>query len=373
MAAPPPNDIEPRQKTALSGVFRRIANEPRQAATQPPPVAAEPSPVVSAPPPPEPQPQQTMPAPAAPVPPPRRVATSPHLLGFAEPVAHVPPIEDFLSQEEEATAAVTVGRPEVAPTAEPPPVYEPPPTLRPIRARVRDLPPGPGASSSPTPNRPRNFVERLGRQLGEVVVAPTRVDPTPRRFEPLPDQTATAPPVRRFAEPATGPATPDPAPPADRGGRPSVAQNRRLYRRAKLAAELEIAGEPCTLIDVSIGGFAATGVSQVEPNTQVPVTLRLVIDGIEVGTQLRAHIIYVTQGRSSGRFIELSPSQMAFLRYIVTWRGESIGAVGITTLLDAIAGGPERGFSAGSGDRSDDDTKSRWWAGLIGRKINPPR
>ena len=152
-----------------------------------------------------------------------------------------------------------------------------------------------------------------------------------------------------------------------------MSQNRRLYRRAKLAAELEIAGEPCTLIDVSVGGFAATGVTQVEPNTLVPVTIRLVIDGIEVGTQLQARIIYVTQGRSSGRFVDLSPSQMAFLRYIVTWRGESIGAVGITTLLDAIAGGPERGFSSGSGDRSDDDTKSRWWAGLIGRKITPPR
>jgi hypothetical protein len=319
-----------------------------------------------------------MPAPM----PPRRAAASPHLLGFAEPVVHVPPVEDFLSRDEEAATPVVVKQTEVAPfeatlvpepAAAPPPVYEPPPASEPIRARVRDLPPGPAAPSLPTPHRPRNFVERLGRQLGEAVVAPTRVDRIPRRFEPLPDQTTPASAARRSLEPAPSSPAPYPTPPAGRGERPSMSQNRRLYRRAKLSAELEIAGVPCTLIDVSVGGFAATGVTQAEPNTLVPVTIRLVIDGIEVGTQLQARIIYVTQGRSSGRFVELSPSQMAFLRYIVTWRGESIGAVGTTTLLDAIAGGPERGFSPTSGDRSDDDTKSRWWAGLIGRKINPPR
>jgi hypothetical protein len=163
------------------------------------------------------------------------------------------------------------------------------------------------------------------------------------------------------------------APTSDRAGRPSFPRNRRLYRRAKLPAEIEISGVPCTLIDVSVGGFAATGVPQVEPNTLASVMIRLTIDGIEVGTQLTARIIYVTQGRSSGRFIDLSPSQMAFLRYIVTWRGESVGAVGTTTLLDAIAGGAERGFRPGPGDRSDAEAKSRWWAGLIGKKINPPR
>jgi hypothetical protein len=135
---------------------------------------------------------------------------------------------------------------------------------------------------------------------------------------------------------------------------------------------MEIDGVPCTLIDVSIGGFAASGVPPIQPNALVPVTIRLTIDGIEVGTQLSARIVYVTQGRSSGRFIDLSPSQMAFLRYIVTWRGESVGAVGTTTLLDAIAGGADRGF-APPGERSDPEGKSRWWAGLIGRRVNPPR
>jgi hypothetical protein len=136
---------------------------------------------------------------------------------------------------------------------------------------------------------------------------------------------------------------------------------------------MEIDGVPCTLIDVSIGGFAATGVPPFQANSIVPVTIRLTIDGIEVGTQLNARIIYVTQGRSSGRFIELTPSQTAFLRYIVTWRGESVGAVGTTTLLDAIAGGPERGFAAGPSDRPDAAPKERWWSGMIGRKVKPPR
>jgi len=377
VAATPPNSAPPgaesRPRTVLTGVFRRIANEPTPPA---PPV------VVVAP---------------APQPPPRAITHNPQLLGFAEPVLRVPPIEDFLPRDQ--AVAVPAAAAPVAVTV-PDRVPEPPPAPPPIRARVRDLPPGPAAPSPAPPpsDRRLSFVGRLSRQLGEAVAAPTRVDPAPTRFDPLPEQVMPAPapprpaasapkpvaPAPKPVAPAPGlvaaapePVAPEPVvasppPPEERGGRESMPPNRRLYRRAKLSAEFEISGVPCTLIDVSIGGFAATGVPQVEPNTLVPVTLRLVIDGIEVGTQLQARIIYVTQGRSSGRFVDLSASQMAFLRYIVTWRGESIGAVGMTTLLDAIAGGPERGF--GSGDRSDDDaSKSRWWAGLIGRKINPPR
>jgi hypothetical protein len=167
---------------------------------------------------------------------------------------------------------------------------------------------------------------------------------------------------------------PPPGPPPDRAGRPSLPRNRRLHRRVKLPAELEIEGVPCSLIDLSIGGFAATGVPAHEPNSVVPVTIRLTIDGIEVGTQLNARIIYVTQGRSSGRFTALTPSQTAFLRYIVTWRGESVGAVGTTTLLDAIAGGTERGPAPGMPESGGEPVpKSRWWAGLIGRKAASPR
>jgi hypothetical protein len=148
----------------------------------------------------------------------------------------------------------------------------------------------------------------------------------------------------------------------DRAGRPSMPRNRRAYRRARVPAEIEIGG-----------GFAASGVPPIEPNALMPVTIRLVIDGIEVGTQLSARIVYVTHGRSAGRFIDLSPSQMAFLRYLVTWRGESVGAVGTTTLLDAIAGGAERGFASTAGEYSGPETKSHWWAGLIGKKVNRPR
>jgi hypothetical protein len=386
VAVTPPNRTEPRPKTALSGVFHRIAHEPEPSAPPVlppilpgPPPAPEPPPQVESAPALGPLPVASEPPPAAPEPalpsPLLKVTHSRHLLGFAEPVANIPPIEDFLPLNADATGPETAERveepaPELAPPPEPPPAASP--ELAPIHARVRDLPPGFAAGGGP-PDRPRNFVERLGRQLGEAVVAPTRDDPP--RFEPLPERTTPASAAWRPPEPQPRPEPvvrrrAEPAPPEDRGERPSIRQNRRLYRRAKLSAEFEIAGVPCTLIDVSIGGFAATGVTQVEPNTLVPVTIRLMIDGIEVGTQLQARIVYVTQGRSSGRFVELSPSQMAFLRYIVTWRGESIGAVGMTTLLDAIAGGPERGFS---GDRADDASKSRWWAGLIGRKITPPR
>jgi hypothetical protein len=226
--------------------------------------------------------------------------------------------------------------------------------------------------------RPQNLVGRLGRRLGDVPQPPQQPAPTPR-FDPLPEAAPPAPAPRRVADPAPTQklTTPGPAPAVERGtereGRPSLPRNRRLHRRAKLPAEIEIEGVPCTLIDVSIGGFAATGVPQLEPNALVPVMIRLTIDGIEVGSLLKARIIYVTHGRSSGRFVELSPSQMAFLRYIVTWRGESVGAVGTTTLLDAISTGTGRGFNPGAPGPSDADAKSRWWAGLIGRKVHPPR
>lgn len=310
-----------------------------------------------------------------PAPPP--ASPSPPLLGFAEPVAEVPSVEEFLPLEEpepappaaaepvtiaalEPSAAVADPALEPEHAAEPEPEPEPELAPLPIRARLRDLPPTPAAPAAPTevaeapapvmPARPQNLVGRLGRRLGDPATAP-------------------APAVRHLTE--TPPNPPQQA--TDRAGRPSLPRNRRAHRRARVPAEIEIDGIPCTLIDVSIGGFAASGVPQIEPNAMVPVTIRLVIDGIEVGTQLSARIVYVTHGRSAGRFIDLSPSQMAFLRYIVTWRGESVGAVGTTTLLDAIAGGADRGFGSGAGDHADPEAKSRWWAGLIGKKVNPPR
>jgi len=269
--------------------------------------------------------------------------SGPQLLGFAEPVKNVPPVEAFVVELGEAAApapdrqAEFVALQAVAPPR-PAPLPEPVPEPTPPRPPARGLPSERAAPAPPPPtNRAQNLVGRLGRGLDEA----SRVAPSQQ-------------------------------PAADRTDRPSSRQNRRLHRRAKLAAEIEIGGVPCTLIDVSVGGFAATGVPQIEPNALVPVMIRLMIDGIEVGTELSARIVYVTQGRSAGRFIDLSPSQMAFLRYIVTWRGESVGAVGTTTLLDAIARGPERGFPRGPSHRSGASTKPRWWEGLIGRKNSPP-
>ena len=348
MAAPPPNpaadETTSPSSTPLTAVFRRIGDVP-------------PAPALRSVPSVPPQPR--------PLPP----SSPPQLLGFAEPVVHIPPIEDFLPPEESAPVPSPAepiesgfGEPEppsppsVRPSSELLAIPEPPepplagefPETAPIRARVRDLPPPAGLDEvALVMPRPQNLVGRLGRW-------PEGRQPSVGSRE-LPVDAAMP-----------GHAT-------ERGDRTSLARNRRLHRRAKLPAEIEIDGVPCTLIDVSIGGFAATGVPPLQPNTQLPVTIRLTIDGIEVGTLLQARIIYVTQGRSSGRFVELSPSQMAFLRYIVTWRGESVGAAGTTTLLDAISTGHERGYGPGTGMPSDPEAKSRWWAGLIGRKINPPR
>ncbi|HTQ32692.1 MAG TPA: PilZ domain-containing protein [Stellaceae bacterium] len=313
----------------LTAVFRRISNVPPELVLSSvlPPVAPSPRPV----------------SPSSP----------PQLLGFAEPVVHIPPIEGFLPREE--PGIVPPPRASEAPATPEPPSAPPKSSYLTessepvsIRARVRDLPPPPDPDEvALVIPRPQNLVGRLGRwaeaRQGSVGPSELPVDAAPPRHA------------------------------VEQANRPALARNRRLYRRAKLPAEIEIDGVPCTLIDVSIGGFAATGVPPLQPNTQLPVTIRLTIDGIEVGTLLQARIIYVTQGRSSGRFVELSPSQMAFLRYIVTWRGESVGAVGTTTLLDAISSGPERGYGPGTGMPSDPEAKSRWWAGLIGRKVNPPR
>jgi hypothetical protein len=276
-------------------------------------------------------------------------------LGYAELVAEVPLIEDFLPPGEEVRLAPATERLEIA-ALEALPIEEPvvgygsqrepepePVTASPlVHARVRDVPEAP---VRPPPERPQNLVGRLGRRLGDPS-APATTSAPAAHFQP--------PPV------------------TERADWSSLSRNRRAYRRSRLPAEIEIDDVPCTLIDVSIGGFAATGVPQIEPNALVSVTIRLVIDGIEVATQLSARIVYVTPARSAGRFIDLSPSQMAFLRYIVTWRGESVGAVGTTTLLDAISGGGNPRFAAGSGRRPDAEAKSRWWAGLIGKKINPP-
>jgi hypothetical protein len=142
-------------------------------------------------------------------------------------------------------------------------------------------------------------------------------------------------------------------------------QNRRLHRRASLAAEIEIDGKSSRLVDLSIGGFAAADTPPLVSESVLPVTLRMTIDGIEISTRLSARIVYVQLSRVGGRFIDLTASQTAFLRYIVTWRGQSVGAIGTTTLLDAITR-PDRGRSFDATD-SERPQRQRWWSRWFGR------
>lgn len=332
VAAPPthpaPQDHDRRPSTPLAAVFRRLGGMSQTRTPRSVPISAR-----------------------------------PQLLGFAELVAEVPPVEDFLPATEEAATLTVEGRAEVQIAA----VVETPAQPEPEPEPVPESPPPP---SAPPPARPQNLVGRPGQRLGDAPAASTR---PVSEAGVMPAPAARAAPTHTVHHPLAEPPQAPFQMAGDRAGRPSMPRNRRAYRRARVPAEIEIGGVPCTLIDVSIGGFAASGVPPIEPNALMPVTIRLVIDGIEVGTQLSARIVYVTHGRSAGRFIDLSPSQMAFLRYLVTWRGESVGAVGTTTLLDAIAGGAERGFASTAGEYSGPETKSHWWAGLIGKKVNRPR
>jgi hypothetical protein len=341
-AATKPNpaleETQPCEPTALSAVFRRLAKD-------------EPAP--------KPEP-----------------GTRVERLG--EPVAEAPRVEMFLSEIAEADASIAAdsavvvaaetSRIEV--TIEDAEPARPPPTAR----VVRESPPASPSVRDPPPTRePAPLVTRARLPTGSDASAERQnlrgrvrgwLGEAPPAFESLTGADAAAPPARSLIGPADQSVASGAL--SVRAGHPSMPRNRRLYRRVQLAAEMEIAGVPCTLIDVSIGGFAATGVPALEPNSHVQATIRLTIDGIEVGTQLNARIIYVSHGRSSGRFVELTASQTAFLRYIVTWRGESVGAVGTTTLLDAISGGLER---PGAFSRSN-PPRGHWWSGWGRRKAN---
>jgi PilZ domain-containing protein len=214
------------------------------------------------------------------------------------------------------------------------------------------------------PPKPADRRNLRGRVRGWLSEAPPTFEAVPPA-EPRP--APPSPPVRPLGAPAGNGTT------FDRAAHPGRSRNRRVYRRVELPAEIEIGGTACTLIDISVGGFAATDAPPLAATDAPPlaagsavrVAIRLTIDGIDVGTEVDARIIYATQGRSSGRFVDLTPSQMAFLRYLITWRGESVGAVGTTTLLDAIAGGPSRP----SGSNADElPPRERRWPGWIGRK-----
>lgn len=184
---------------------------------------------------------------------------------------------------------------------------------------------------------------------------PSPVIRAPARERPVLAPAATS--VVRTLRPAAVPET-----------RP-LAQNRRLYRRVRLTAELEIAGKLCRLVDLSIGGFAAAGAERLDQGALVPVTLRMTIDGINIGTAFSARMVYGNGARAAGRFVDLTGAQTAFLRYIVTWRGEAVGAVGTTTLLDAITRWPERAFQPHPSTVKPPEAEQRpgFWSRLVGR------
>ena len=312
MSAPSP--------TALSTVLRRISNEPRA------PSSAAEAPFFG--------------------------GSGPKLYGFDEPAATGSKLAPEPAAED--IVALLAEQPEVA--------------------RLVDAEEGPAAVPTPGPERARRPAEQRFALLPEepprdpeIVIAPLsgqsgRVAPL-RAPQDVPQQAPKPPSPDGSIEPPH-----EPGPPMDRLGRQPLSRNRRLYRRVRLSAEIEIDGVPSSLIDVSIGGFAATGVADLAANKLVPVLLRMNIDGVEVATRLNARIVYAYRDRLSGRFIDLTSSQTAFLRYIVTWRGESVGMVGTTTLLDAIIGSADQGHA-----KLSNGSRERWWAGLLGWKVNPPR
>jgi hypothetical protein len=182
------------------------------------------------------------------------------------------------------------------------------------------------------------------------------------------------------------------------GDRPTIG-NRRLYRRVGIEAEFEIDGVSSPLVDFSMGGFAAASAPQIEPNAVVRVSVRVSVDGVEFGTRLRARMVYSdaprspasfspssfsneprsggfsNAPRSGGRFIDLTASQTTFLRYVVTRRGRSAGALGATTLLAALPRWPEHGHPAAmplpeepAGELTGERVRrTPWWSRWFGR------
>jgi hypothetical protein len=174
------------------------------------------------------------------------------------------------------------------------------------------------------------------------------------------------------ADPAASAETAVAARPDDRQGDltadRTTMRNRRLYRRVSIEADFEIDGAPATLLDISMGGFAAAKAPTLTAGASVPAMLRLTVDGVDISTRMRARVVYCDDPhsnalRTGGRFIDLTASQTALLRYIVTWRGQSVGAIGTTTLLDAITRWPEQGLPAAPAlPPAEPQGRPSWWA-----------
>jgi hypothetical protein len=162
-------------------------------------------------------------------------------------------------------------------------------------------------------------------------------------------------------------------PPAER----SSMLNKRLFRRVVIDAGLEIDGSEAKLIDLSMGGFAAANANQLLSNTIVPVVVRLAVDGVDISARMRARIIYTNVMRSGGRFVGLTASQTAFLRFVVTWRGAPLGALGTTTLLGAIVRPADRERPAARPAFREPEPppprQTPWWSRWLGRLLGVRR
>ena len=141
-----------------------------------------------------------------------------------------------------------------------------------------------------------------------------------------------------------------------------------MFRRVAVQLDFEMDGAAADLIDLSIDGFAISGAPPRPAGSVIPVVFGLSVDGVEIGTALQARMVYNSPLRAAGRFIEPTPSQTALLRYLVTWRGKSAGALGATGLLDAIAGIPPRNLSPGDSPVLElPGRRPPWWSRLLAR------
>lgn len=261
--------------------------------------------------------------------------------GEPEPAAEPPSVSPL--------SATQAGEPE--PTAE---AFPPEPASRRPESAATD-----GESEAPAPP------PRAARPLGAPQAGLRPVAAAPEAAAAGLPAAELPPLVEPEAEPfeatdtAVGPTRDD---------RPTT-RNRRLYRRVGIDAEFEINGIPAKLLDLSMGGFAAANAPTLAPNAVVPVTVRLAIDGVDISTRMRARIVYAETPRSGGRFIDLTASQTAFLRYVVTWRGQSVGALGTATLLEAITRGPERHHPTERPSLEPPGRAERrtpWWSRMFG-------
>ena len=317
-------------------------------------------------------------APTAPAP----MPTTPDILADPAPASPVPPVlavEPVLTPASEPTSN-GAATPEPSAMASPSPAPAKPSrapgprrvAIRRTRPRVARQPHKP-ASSAPANLARTNLSERLEHVGGarahrpEAATQPApaaqpRPAELPAARAPARDRPVMAPAAANIARTPRGAVAPAAVPET----RP-LTQNRRLYRRVMLGAEFEVDGAACRLIDLSIGGFAAAG--------RAEACHRRGGAGDPANVDRRdryRHPLFgphrLRQRRPRRRpLCRPDRGQTAFLRYIVTWRGEAIGAVGTTTLLDAITRWPSAPSSRTRARCPRPPAEEGWVSRLLGR------